>query len=202
MTTGVVENVAVLTGRGGANQASLSGNDIFFFAGKTGADANVSDIFRFDKNGSGVTPTILPGGTDALCDSRLGGLYATPTKLACGFGGIKAGARDGTGIGVVVPRDQLHPASTVLVGTDAETLYVMDRENVSKGTGTLRKVASTGGALLPVACDLSTVENKLVNAVFPVQTEYELVIGASDVFWIERRGTAPATKFFVRRAPK
>ena len=70
------------------------------------------------------------------------------------------------------------------------------------GTGTLRKVASSGGALLPVACDLSTVQNTLINAIFPIQNEYELVIGSSDVFWIEHRGNAPSTKWFVRRAPK
>ena len=81
-------------------------------------------------------------------------------------------------------------------------LYLLDREQTQMGTGTLRKVASGGGALLPVACDVSTVENPLLRAVFPVQNEYELVIGSGDVFWVEHRGLAPDTKWFVRRAPK
>jgi hypothetical protein len=202
LVSGVVENVAISTDRGGPGQVTLSGNDIFFFAGKTGGDASISDIFRFAKTGSGVTPTILPGGTDALCDSRLGGIYATPTKLACGFGGVKAADRDGANITVVVPRDLLHPASRILVGSDAETLYVMDREGQQAGTGKLYKVASSGGALAPVACDMSEVQSRLLDAVFPLQTEHELVIGATDTFWIEHRGLAPSTKWFIRHVAK
>ncbi len=201
-TTGVVENVAILTDRSVANQVTLSGNDIFFYANKVGADANVADIFRFDKTASGVTPTILPGGLDALCDSGLGGLYATPTKLACGFAGVNAGGRDGTAIGVVVPKDFLHPSPNILVGTDAETLYLIDREHWQMGTGTIRKVASTGGPVLPVACDVSTIQDRLADGTFPIQTEHEVIIGATDVFWVEHRGLAPDTKWFVRRAPK
>jgi hypothetical protein len=201
LATGAVANAAVLTGRGGAAQVHISGNDVFLMAGGVGDQASVSDIFRFDKNGTGVTPTALPGGTDALCDSRLGGLWATPTKLACGFDGVKAGGRDGTGIGVVVPSSQLQHLN-VLVGSDAENLYVTDRSKAVSGGGTLHKVASTGGALFPIACDLGPLANRLVDAFFPVQTEYELVIGASEVFWIEKRGLGQATKWFVRHAAK
>ena len=201
IASGTAENMAFLPDRAGANMASISGNDVLFWSAKTGADANVADIFRFDKTATAATPAILPGGVDALCDIRIAGMYSTPTKLACGFSGLNAFGHDGTGLSVLIPKDLLHNGPNVLVGADAETLYVFDREKSATGVGTIVKIPSTGGAVAPVACDLSTLQNRLVDASFPVQTEYEVTIGSTDVYWIEKRGVAPAA-WFVRHAPK
>lgn len=201
LASGTAENIALLPDRAGANMTSISGNDVFFWAAKTGADANVADIFHFDKTAAAATPTMLPGGVDALCDIRLGGMYSTPTKLACGFSGLNAYGHDGSGLSVIIPKDLLQSGPNVLVGTDAETLYVFNRQTSATGVGAMMKVPSAGGAVTPVACDLSTLQNRLVNAFFPVQTEYEVTVGSTDVYWIEKRGVAPAA-WFLRHAPK
>jgi hypothetical protein len=49
---------------------------------------------------------------------------------------------------------------------------------------------------------MSEVQSRLLDAVFPLQTEHELVIGATDTFWIEHRGLAPSTKWFIRHVAK
>lgn len=203
LASGTVENAALLPDRAGANMTSITGNDVFFWAAKTGADANVADIFRFDKTATAAAPTALPGGVDALCDIRTAGLFSTPTKVACGFSGLNAYGHDGSGLSPLIPKDLTHLGPNVLVGSDAETLYVFNREKALQGVGTIVKISSSGGAITPVACDLSTLQNRLVDASFPVQTEYEVTVGATDVYWIEKRqsGGAPAA-WFVRHAPK
>jgi hypothetical protein len=128
-------------------------------------------------------------------------MYSTPTKVACGFTGLNAYGHDGTGLSALIPKDPLQLGPNVLVGADAETLYLFNRDKASKGVGTLVKIQSSGGAITPVACDLSTLQNRVVDAFVPVPTEYEVTVGATDVYWSEKRGLAtPAC--FLRHAPK
>ena len=201
LASSTVENIAFLPDRAGANMTSISGNDVLFWSGKTGADANIADIFRFDKTATAATPAALPGGVDALCDIRTAGMYSTPTKLACGFSGLNAFGHDGSGLSALIPKDLLQLGPNTLIGADAETLYLFNRSKAAAGVGALVKIQSSGGAVTPVACDLSTLQNRLVDASFPVQTEYEVTVGATDVYWIEKRGLATPA-WFVRHAPK
>lgn len=192
-----------LPNTGTPSQISISGNDVFYMAGKTGAQAGSHDLYRFDKSLAAQTPTpVLPTGLADLCDIALGGIYATPTKLACGFSALRAGNRDGTGITELIAKDVLKPASNILVGSDAELFYLHDSTGQQTKTSALRRIASSGGELTTIACDLGRIQNRLLRTFFPIQTEYEVIVGATDVFWIEVSGTDSDPKWMIRHATK
>jgi hypothetical protein len=113
---------------------------------------------------------------------------------------VRVAGRDGESVTEIVPH-QLPMPSNVLVGTDAENLYVMDAPKGPTGVGTMSRVASSGGAVTPIVCDLNPVENRFVDGFQRLQTEYEVTIGATDVFWVEKRGL-DSPKWFIRRAAK
>lgn len=172
-------------------QVGLAQNETFFIAGVAGAGNNPQDIYRFDVTLTGQTASkVFPGGLRDLCSSVLDGLYATPTKLGCGFSALKASNRDGSEITELVAADVLKPTANRLVATDAEFFYVYDSSNEAPNTAGLYKVNSAGGDRLPIACDVGAVQNRMMRGTFPIAPEFEVFVHQADVWWVEVDATA------------
>lgn len=157
-------------------------------------------VYQLPTDGTDATPTLLfEGGLDEPCALGLGGVFPTASKLACGFAGVVVRALDGGD-----PQTLLDPGidrapTHVLVQADDEVLYLLlQDEDVPQHLGRMRTDDAT---LAPVACDLDgVVANHLIDGFFPIQTEYEVVVGAQDIVWVEQRSNDVGTATFLLRA--
>jgi hypothetical protein len=204
LASGDVTKAATLTDVGTAVHLQLSGDDIFFVASGAGADAGMVSAYSFPKNGSNVTPTKL-WTEDAMrdsCNLSLGGLVATPTKVACGLFGVETRSRTGTSANAIIAEDLTNRAYAV-VASSGEDLYLMTPPTTNDGVGHLDRIESSGGDITPIACDVHTLENHLADGTFPVQNEFEAFVGGDQLYWIEKHAPASGdASWFIRHAPK
>jgi hypothetical protein len=204
-TSGAEDTAATLTGVATPFYPQLSGDSIFFVTSSTGATITTS-TYGFPKNGANVTPTMLWTADVAsdTCRLAIGGLTATPTKLVCGLFGVESHARTGGPAAVVVPKDLTQRANEV-VASDGENVYLMtapQMNGVSSVVGSLQRVASSGAAITPIACDVHTIENHMADGTFPIQNEYEVVVGGDQLYWIEKNQATSGTRWAIRHAAK
>jgi len=204
VATGTPVRVATSPANTGTpTQFSMTASEVFYVAGTTGPGGGAKDLYRFAKNLVAQTPAkVLPSGLSDLCDIDLGGVYTTPSKIGCGFSALRVGNHDGTGIVELVAKDALRPASIILVGSDSEFFYLHDSTGKTTRTSNLRRIASQGGEIAPIACDLGPLQNRLHRAFFPIQTEYEVIVGTTHVYWVEMSGSVSDPKWTLRRAAK
>jgi hypothetical protein len=202
--SGEIERMAFAEGSGTPFQVSLSGDDVFFVAGRAGSSASQPlEIYTFQKTDTDATPTSLWVIDDSdQCYLILGGLRATPTKIACGFSGVMTRDRDGTMPNTLIEPNIIEPLN-ILVATDAENLYLMETvDAMGEELGRMKRIGSDGEGLTPVVCDLGSVGNKLSDAFFPRANEYEVIVGEGSVFWVERRFDGTDNSYVLRRADK
>ncbi len=208
ISSGAIEHLGSTTGTPAYSSVpahvSISGTDIFFIAGGTGASAGLDKaVLSFKTTDTNAAPKMLwTVPTNDPCMLPLGGLLATPTTLACGFSEIDTHKRDGTSPHTLVANDFMQ--GHVLVATDAENLYVIQRVGPTEHAGLMQRIPSAGGSLTKLVCDLGPVSNKLVDGTFRIQTDYEVAMGASSVFWVEEPSdaTSGAVSYLLRSAPK
>jgi hypothetical protein len=203
-TSGVVTTVGASVDTGTPLQPRVTADDLVFVAGGVGADAGGPlRVFALPKRGEGGTPAVLwtVDVADDPCGFPLGGLYPTPTRLACGFSGVATRALDGTTPEVLIDPDPLQPLN-VLVATDAEALYVIDTVPNTSRDGHMSRLTTDDPTPSAVACGLSKVAYRLVDGFFPNQTEWEVRVGPADVYWIEESFDGTTLRFAIRAAPK
>jgi hypothetical protein len=133
------------------------------------------------------------------CGFPLGGLIATDSKLACGFANVSVYGRDGASPEQILARTDTNLLA-IPMATDGERIYMGGR---SEGGATpLWRIDSDGSDLTAVACDSGEIGNQEEGNNFPIQYEYEMVVGDSDVFWIEYRMDGSDFEFLIRSTPK
>jgi hypothetical protein len=201
-TSGAKATAATLQNVSTPFYPQLSGDSIYFVDSTIGATID-TNTYGFLKAGANVTPTLLWTGnlmTDA-CNLGIGGLTATPTKLVCGLFGVESHARTGGPGAVVVPEDLTVRANEV-VASDAENIYVNTPPTSATAVGSLQRVASSGGAITPIACDVRNLENHMADGTFPIQNEYEVIVGGNQLYWIEKNLATSDTTWTIRHAPK
>ena len=120
---------------------------------------------------------------------------------ACGFSGVATRALDGTTPEVLIERDVLAPRN-VLVAVDGEQLYITDTTPSTDPSGHMYRSATDDATKVPVACDLGKIAYALVDGTFQNQVEYEVVVGATDVFWVEEYFDDDIWQFALRAATK
>lgn len=202
--TGALTNVGAIVDKGTPVQLHASTDRIVFHTGGIGADAGgPREVVALAKDATGATPTLLwmtDPGTDE-CGLPLGGLFPTPTKIACGFSDVAVRNADGSAPQVLLERAITEPLN-VLVATDVENLYLIDTVAPTDRTGTMLRIATDDPTIVPIACDIGKVAYALVDGSFPNQTEYEVVVGATDVFWIEEFFDGAAFQYSLRAIAK
>jgi hypothetical protein len=178
---GALERVGSLAGASLSN-LRLSGDDIFFAAGtERGA---MHGVYRLDKAGTDAEPEKLwdiPQQDDP-CYIILGGLFATPTKLVCGYFSLAARDRDGTMEDILFDGDVL-TGLRIPFAVDGEDVYYGGYQEVRSP---LSRMTSAGEDVEVLACDTGRIAHKLLDAFFPMANTFEVVVGDSDVFWIEQ----------------
>ncbi|HEX4341015.1 MAG TPA: hypothetical protein VH062_34135 [Polyangiaceae bacterium] len=201
-TTGAKATAATLENVATPFYPQLSGDSIYFVDSTIG-DPITTNTYGFPKAGADVTPTLLWTSNDTTdtCYLGIGGLTATPTKLVCGLFGVESHARTGGTGAVVVPKDLTMRANEV-VASDAENVYLNTPPMDSTSVGTLQRVASTGGAITPIACDVRELENHMADGVFPIQNEFEVIVGGDQLYWIEKNVSTADTTWTIRSAAK
>jgi hypothetical protein len=196
--SGDSSRVGSADGTGTPSHPQLAGTDLFFVAGMAG-ETGPSTVYRLDATGNDAAAEAVGAiGADQECGFPLGGLTATASALVCGFSAVASYARaDVTQRTTLVPGEP--SKQRVVVGSSGETVYTIE---LSNGTTAVRmnKIASSGGDLTPVACDLHKVANQSVDASFPAQNAYQVGFSESDVVWVEQ--SADATSYSIRKAPK
>ncbi len=174
---------------------------IMYFVSNHDAGGTLSaGVYQLPTDADAASPTLLfEGGIDEPCVLGLGGVFPTPSKLACGFAGVIVRAPDGSDPQTLFDPGIDRAPTHVLVQADGEALYLLlQDEGVPQHLGRMR---TDDGTIAPVACDLDgVVANHLIDGFFPIQTEYEVVIGAQDIVWVEQRTDDVGAATFLLRA--
>lgn len=203
IATGTLSVIGTITETGTPGHVMLSGNDVFFHAGFAGSRASEpSNVYGFAKDADNATPSILwETGPQDPCGFPLGGLVATPTKLGCGFSAVASHNRDGSEPLVLIERDAVGPLN-IVVASDAENLYLIETSSGEARDARMKRTKSTAGEVTNVVCDLGTVANQLVDGSFPIGYEWEVVVGESEVYWVERASGEEGQLYQLRAAAK
>jgi hypothetical protein len=138
---------------------------------------------------------------DDPCFMALTGLFPTPTKIACGFSGVAVRELDGTSPQVLIEPDVLSPLRR-LVANDGENLYLIDSEDNTQRNGHMLRIRTDDPTVQPIACDLAKIAWTLHGGVFPNQTELDVVVGDTEVFWIEEYWDGTAFAYSLRATAK
>lgn len=201
-----IERIATTAdGTGTPFHVTLSGDTIFFMQGFAGAGASEPvHVYAMAKDADDVAPDdLFQAPTDDPCFGPLGGLFATPTKLACGYADVFVRDRDGGNPTALLESMSLDPGY-LLGAADGENLYVL--QVIAPGgaqDGRIVRIASSGGELVDIACDVGPIGNPLIDGFFPDQTEYEIAFGDTEMFWIEAgNDDAGNPRYAVRAATK
>lgn len=195
---------ATITGTGTPLHVTLAGDDAFFYAGIAGSAGATTpgSVYGFASSGSNVTPTALwQSGPEDPCGFPLGGLVATPQKLGCGFAGVATYSREGEGPTELIPRASSMPLN-IVVESDGENLYMIETSDGTSRNARMKRTPSGESDVSVVVCDLGMVSNQLVDGFFPIAPEYEVAVGATDVFWIEQNREGSTVQYRLRAATK
>ena len=195
---GAATRIGSLDGAGTPSNVRLSGDDIFFSAGTNGGQ--MRGVYQLDKTASDAQATQLWAiGDDDPCYIILGGLFATPTKLVCGYFSLATRGRDGMDEAILFDGMVLD-GPKIPFATDGEVFYYGGYQG---GTSPLSRMTSAGEDQEVIACDTGNISNKLIDASFAIANAYEVVVGDTEVYWIELSApdeTPPTYK--IRRAAK
>ncbi|MBC8071729.1 MAG: hypothetical protein IAG13_25615 [Deltaproteobacteria bacterium] len=205
IASGALTRIGASVDRGGPLQLHASADRLVFHTGGIGdAAGGPRQVSMLPKDGDDVTPTVLwsvAPTDDDPCFLPLTGLYPTPTRIACGFSGVATRALDGSMQQVLVEPDIL-AQTNILVAVDGEQLYVSNSTLDSEASGHILRLATDDATRTPVACNLHSLAYRLVDGVFPNQTEYEVVVGATEVFWVEQKLGGDLNLYALRAATK
>jgi len=201
IATGALDVMARIEGTGTPSHVTLSGDQVFFTAGAAGS-ATARSVYAFSSSAAAATPSVLweVGPTD-VCGFPQGGLAATPTKLVCGFGGVGVRERDGSAPQTIVAPNP-DQGLNKLVAVDGENAYLIGIAGPGVHDARMKRVASTGGAVSAVVCDLGAVATRLEGGFFPIAAEHEVVVGEEDVFWVEQAVSDSGVSHQLRAAAK
>lgn len=205
IASGALTTIGASTDTGVPLQLHASADRIVFHSGGVGADAGgPREVLMVPKSGVDATPTLLWSAAatdDDPCGFPLCGMFPTPTRIACGFSGVATRAPDGTMPEVLIERGVFAPLN-VLVAVDGEQLYITDTTPSTDPSGHMYRIATDDATKVPVACDLGKIAYALVDGTFQNQVEYEVVVGATDVFWVEEYFDGSSWQFALRAATK
>jgi hypothetical protein len=175
---------------------------VFVIGGVGDAAGDPLRVVSLPKAGDNAMPTDLwTVATDDPCMLPLGGLFPTPSRIACGFYAVTVRNRDGSDPVELIAADLLAPLN-LLVATDLEHLYLVDLVANTDHTARMLRMSTDDPHTTPIACDVGKIANELIDAFFPNQTEYEVAVGAADVFWIEESFDGTTLRFGIRAAAK
>jgi hypothetical protein len=202
--SGVRTTIGATIDRGGPLQLHTSADRIVFHVGHIGSQAGEPrEVMWLPKDGVEVEPQIVwvVDPENDPCYLALTGLFPTPTKIACGFSGVAVRELDGTSPQVLIEPDILSPLRRLVV-SDGESLYLSDSEDNQVRTGHLLRIRTDDATVEPIACDVAKIAWTLQGGVFPNQTEFDIVVGDAEVFWIEEFWDGTAFAYSVRAAAK
>lgn len=172
----------------------LAGEDVFFVAGAPAV------VYGVPKAASDATAIMLWEApmTNDPCGFPLGGLLAAGDRLVCGYTSLATRELDGTGESLVFG-GTLDTGFKFPIASDGARYYHAD-PNLG---GALVRRSVVDGDVTVIACDTGRLGNKLADAFFPIQMEYEGAVGTNDVFWIEVGMDSDSNATFrIRRAAK
>lgn len=192
-STGAKETIGRAAGEGATyGHVQLAGDHIYFWAGTP------ATVYALDKTATDTDATLLwAAGSPDRCGFPLGGLFASDDKLVCGYFSLAARDLDGMNETVLFAGMVLDGAKIPLAADGASFYY----GGPNQGAALLR-MTNTGEDITEVVCNTGVIANQLVDAFFPIQFEYEVAVGESDIFWIETRMVDGGYEHLIRRAAK